>query len=97
MITEVCGSCDIGTFQPQTGQVTCVVCPVNMTTTEIQATSETQCKGRMFFYFRFILSSTVMFLRFLACKANSVDTDHYVNRPIQYAAIFKVCKNDNFI
>lgn len=59
VVSESCSGCAIGTYQPQEGSVSCLVCPVNTTTDHNNSKTEDECKGSLIFisiqYFQVIL------------------------------------------
>lgn len=45
VVSELCVSCALGTYQPEEAQLTCLFCPTNTSTAHNQSTSVSQCKG----------------------------------------------------
>ncbi len=45
IVSERCESCEIGTYQPREGELTCVVCPRNTSTASDNTKSVNECKG----------------------------------------------------
>lgn len=46
VINEACVGCQRGTYQPEEGQLTCLVCPNNMSTSQNNSRSIQQCRGQ---------------------------------------------------
>ena len=47
-MSEKCESCAIGTYQAKEGQLTCLVCPRNTSTTSDNTKTIKECKGKCF-------------------------------------------------
>ena len=47
VVHKTCESCERGTYQMQEGQLTCLVCPSNTSTSTHNAKSVNQCKGKI--------------------------------------------------
>ena len=47
VVSQECSSCSVGTYQPDEGILTCLVCPTNTSTTSNNSKSVNQCKGNI--------------------------------------------------
>ena len=46
LVTDSCSKCEKGTYQPTSGNTTCVSCPAGTTTRYDGANADTDCQGR---------------------------------------------------
>ena len=47
VVSEVCESCTQGSYQPDEGQLSCLVCPQNTSTKVVNAKRSDDCQGRL--------------------------------------------------
>ena len=51
VVSEMCTSCTHGSYQPEEGQLSCLVCPRNTSTKVVHAKRPEECQGNFFFSF----------------------------------------------
>lgn len=52
VVNEVCESCSQGSYQPEEGQLSCLVCPNNTSTKVVNAKRSDDCQGSTFKFIR---------------------------------------------
>lgn len=55
VVNEVCESCTQGSYQPEEGQLSCLVCPGNTSTKVINAKRQDDCQGNNHHFYNRII------------------------------------------
>jgi len=86
VVSEGCEGCFKGTYQPEDGQLTCLVCPNNTSTANQNSKSIQQCRGKLYrglFKYKYNMERNVPVQHIIECYASNIAwsvlyiTEHY--------------------